>query len=480
MKSFKDDFHLDTNRKANITSFGVLGSTFGSLLCLVINDRLGRLRTWRLSVIIWASGLIVQIFSSGIYGLLLFARIWAGIGAGGLTVVTPIYLGEIAPSRSRGTTISIFQVFLLSLLAIGFFVNYGASIHLAATREQYRVVQSIPLIAVGLSFISSFFLPETPRWLISCDRSEEALTVLTRLRRESRSSESTALEFAQMVDEVQTNNQALRDTSVLDVIHEVWTVPKFRSRLIFALLLQTIAQWSGGNGITFYIPQVFEYAGVDGSTSLITSGVYGIVKLVFTMLFTWGLVDIVGRRRSMLTGISLQLISHVWLAIYTSVFYNSQTGKVANKSASDAAIASVFIYAIGWSIGLCTVQYVYATEIFPTRIRSVCYAQNMFLHWAFQFAVVRTTPNMFVSFHIWGAFVFFASICLIGLVVLGLWAPETKGVPMAMMDELFSGKWWLTWRAKVDLASYEEDLSKKVEQIKDSGNYKGTFEQVEG
>lgn len=193
--------------------------------------------------------------------------------------------------------------------------------------------------------------------------------------------------------------------------------------------------------------QIFEYAGVVGTnTSLITSGAYGIVKLVFTLIFTWGLIDIFGRRRCMLTGIFLQCITHIYMSIYMSVFVSSE-----NKSASDAAIASVFIYAVGWSIGLCTVQYLYGTEIYPTRIRSVCYATNMALHWFFQFAVVRVTPNMFVSLHVWGAYVFWALVCAVGGVVLGVWAPETKGVPMECMEELFEGRWWMGWRAKVDV-----------------------------
>jgi hypothetical protein len=179
--------------------------------------------------------------------------------------------------------------------------------------------------------------------------------------------------------------------------------------------------------------------------TLITSGAYGAVKLVFTMIFAWGLVDFFGRRRSMLTGISLQLIAHIYMAVYMSTLYQND-----NKSASDAAIASIFIYAVGWSIGLCTVQYLYGTEIFPTRIRGICYAINMALHWFFQFAVVRVTPSMFVAFDVWGAFVFWAVICAVGLVVLGLMAPETKQVPMELMDELFSGPWYTGWKAKVD------------------------------
>lgn len=158
------------------------------------------------------------------------------------------------------------------------------------------------------------------------------------------------------------------------------------------------------------------------------------------------MVDIIGRRRCILTGIGLQCTTHIYMSICMSVFQDRE-----NKTASDAAIASVFIYAVGWSIGLCTVQYLYGTEIYPTRIRSVCYATNMALHWFFQFAVVRVTPNMFVSLDIYGAYIFWAVVCAIGLILLGMMAPETKGVPMERMEELFAGRWWMGWNAKVDL-----------------------------
>ena len=138
----------------------MLGAAFGALFALDLNDRLGRLNAWRLAVLVWASGTFIQVFASGIYGLLLFARIWSGLGAGLLTVVVPLYLSEIAPTRTRGLVVSCYMVILLLILTVGFFINYGAKIHMPPTRTQYRLVQAIPLIPVGFAFAASFFVPK--------------------------------------------------------------------------------------------------------------------------------------------------------------------------------------------------------------------------------------------------------------------------------------------------------------------------------
>ncbi|KAL3481948.1 general substrate transporter [Aspergillus californicus] len=460
LDSFKTDFNLLSsnwthnrtelaNRTANITSFNVLGAAFGALVSLDLNDRLGRLRSWRLACLAWASGTFIQVFASGIYGLLLFARIWGGLGAGALTVVTPLYLSEIAPARTRGLVVSIYMVILLTVLALGFFINYAASIHMSSTPTQYRLVQSIPLIPVGGAFFASFILPETPRYLISQDRNDEARNTLARLRGKDISSPEIKDEFNSI-----TTKTCLKDnsasTSNWSAFKETQSNPNYRQRFWLLMAMQTIAQWTGGNGITYYVSNIFESAGVTGNaTSLVSSGAYGIVKLVFTMAFTWGLIDYLGRRRCALLGLSLQLAAHIYLASYMGILRPESDSSSVNKPASNAAIASIFIYAVGWSVGLCAIPYLYGTEIFPTRIRNVSYAVSMSAHWFFQFAVVRVTPNMFVSLHEWGAYLFWAIICFIGLIVLGVLMPETKGVAIERMGELFEGPWYLRWRAQV-------------------------------
>ena len=130
LPSFQKDYNLVkshwtdnasglANRKANISSFMVLGAAFGALSGLNLNDRLGRMKSFRLGIIVWAIGTFIQIFSSGIYGLLLFARIFAGLGAGLLTVTSPMYLSEVAPKATRGLAVGLCMVTLLAILATG-------------------------------------------------------------------------------------------------------------------------------------------------------------------------------------------------------------------------------------------------------------------------------------------------------------------------------------------------------------------------
>lgn len=107
------------NVLSNINSFGVLGTAIGAGIALLVTDRFGRLRCWQGFVLLWASGLFIQIFASGILSLLYFARIWSGLGMGGLSVVAPLFLTEIASTKHRGMVISIFMVCLLAFLSLG-------------------------------------------------------------------------------------------------------------------------------------------------------------------------------------------------------------------------------------------------------------------------------------------------------------------------------------------------------------------------
>lgn len=300
------------------------------------------------------------------------------------------------------------------------------------------------MIPVGIAFAFSFFLIDTPRWLASQGRNEEAAAALSRLRKLDVDDHALHTELSDIQAQVSSRAADLAHTNVLYSVRELLTIATYRKRFLLVIAFHVIAQWTGGNAITFYVSTIFEATGVGSQgTALISSGGYGIVKLVFTILFAVVMIDLIGRRPCFLTGLLLQFIAHVYLAAY---FANPI--KAHTKSADNGAIAMVFVYAVGWSIGLCTIPYIYGSEIFPTRVRNVAYASTMWLHWFLQYAVVKALPPMFVAFNKWGAYVLFASVCFVGFVLLGVCAPETNGVPMEYMDALFSARWYMGWKAK--------------------------------
>jgi MFS family permease len=229
----------------------------------------------------------MQVFSSGMFALMLFARIWGGLGAGGLTVIAPLFLSEIAPTKSRGMVVSMYMVVLLSFLSLGFFINYGVSKNMAQGRPQWQVVQAIPLIPVGAAFLASFLIPESPRWLASKNRLEECITAIARLRGLSRDDPTLMIECERIVLEANVLGE-MASASIIDTAKDCFTVSTLRSRYLLAISMHIVAQWTGGNGVTYYIGDIFQYAGIRGSqTSLITSGAYGIVKLIITIIFAW-------------------------------------------------------------------------------------------------------------------------------------------------------------------------------------------------
>lgn len=220
-------------------------------MILAVCDRLGRLRCWQLSMIIWMTGNLLQTFSSGILGLMLFARIWGGLGAGGLTVVAPLYLSEVAPAKSRGMVVSIYMVVLLTFLSIGFFISYGAQKGLSdASRVQYRLVIAISLVPTGLALLASFFISDTPRWLASRGRADEAVAVLARLRhgggKQQQQSEEVEMAVAAELEDLQRQihdkAKVLEGITTWGIIKEIWTLRTYRTRFLLGCKFSALPQ----------------------------------------------------------------------------------------------------------------------------------------------------------------------------------------------------------------------------------------------
>ncbi|KAM0754003.1 putative transporter [Meredithblackwellia eburnea MCA 4105] len=430
------------NKISNIVSLVNLGAGIGPLLSLPLNDRIGRLWSLRLWQFVFAIGVIIEVFSGGKMGQLLAGRVISGFGIGALTVVGPQAISEAAPPAIRGLLALTFNLFMVGSQVIGIFSVFGVNKHFSnSSHIQWQlpfIVQlSVPVVCIA----GSFFLHESPRYLVQKNRPQDALDSLVKLRNLPATHPYVAEEFALILENHQAEQEAVHGDGLFTLLKETFLVANYRRRIRTVVIAYLLAQFSGANSITNYLPTILGLVGVKSTDQrLLYTGGYSIAKAGCLIIASLFFVDVVGRRKSLMIGVIVQGLCHTYLAAYLKIEMDRK-GRVS-KGSSDMAIAAIYIHSFGWGIGLLPLPYLFGAELFPTRIRSVGGALSQCFHWLFYFGITKATPSMLASMAGWGAFVFFAAWCLIALIYGYIMVPETSGRSLESMNRLFDLKWY--------------------------------------
>ncbi|KAJ4193825.1 hypothetical protein NW759_016553 [Fusarium solani] len=277
----------------------------------------------------------------------------------------------------------------------------------------------------------------SPRWLAIRCREGEALTALCTLRGLPADHPAILEEHRHIIHTVEDEGRHIGSNGFLAVMKETFLVRSNFRRVQLTVITYILAQFSGANSVTNYLPTIFGLIGVTGrNTKIYSSGLYAIAKLVCTIAASLFFVDMLGRRKSLLIGVTVQMFCHSYLAGYLNVFRSE--GSSIPKGASDAAIAAIYVHAFGWTVGLYTLPYLFGAELWPNRIRSFGGALSQCFHWLFYFAITKATPSLLRSMDVWGAFMFFVGWCVIALVYTFFFVPETSGLSLDDMDIIFS------------------------------------------
>ncbi|KAJ1023229.1 hypothetical protein NDA16_003382 [Ustilago loliicola] len=411
--SFIDTFGFDDNspQEATIASQLQLGSVAGSAIAFFLCDRLGRLRTSMLACLLWIFGTAIWMTSAGVngthhpgnYNQLLAGRFIAGLGVGFTPVVAPVYLSEIAPKAIRGLCVCIFSGSVYIGILLGYWSNLGTSIHYTDSK-QWTIPAAINFIFAGLTFIACLFAKESPRWLIKKGRYEEGRKVLSYLRN-------------------------------LDEDHP-----------FVANEIEVLGQLSGGGVYTVFAPKIFGLLGVSGGqrTKLLTTGIFGIVKLLSSLAAAFFLVDMLGRKTAVTTGLLLQSICSLYLALFLklTVGVTKANETHADKSAATGAIFFFYLSGLAWAIGVNSVQYLSQTEMFDITVRALGVSVVSLVHFAMQYAATRTLNPMLVAWGNFGTFLFYSMIALTGCLFVFFFIPETAGMQLEDIHQLFEKPWY--------------------------------------
>ncbi|KAF9890474.1 hypothetical protein FE257_005879 [Aspergillus nanangensis] len=443
-----------TNIKANVSAMVQIGSVGGALFAFVVCDRIGRLWATRQLCVLWIVGIAIFMGANGNLGAVYAGRFVAGLGVGQTVVVGPVYLAEIAPASVRGLCTCVFTGFVYLGIVLAYFANYGCELHMSDnTHKRWEVPTSLHIIFAGLISILSFLQYESPRFLVKKGKHEEALRNLARIRHLPEDHEYVLSELNAIQVSHEAEMEATHGSGWLGVVKEAFLVPSNLYRLYLTAMAQIMSQWSGAGSITLYAPDLFSLLGITGDNeTLLVTAVFGIVKLVAAILCALFLVDVIGRKRSLLLGISLQAISMIYVASFLTDVPGMGVDEdfvlpESKRGVSRGAIAMIYVSGFGWALGWNSMQYLLTAELFPLRIRALATSIAMTLHFANQYGNARAVPNMLLGVDAGGispkgTFWFFAVVTALG----GLWVlvtvPETAGRSLESMDRLFELPWY--------------------------------------
>ncbi len=429
----------------------------------------------------WIFGISLFMGSNGNLGMIYAGRFIAGFGIGQTPVVGPVYLAEIAPASVRGLCTCMFTGMVYLGINIAYFTNYGMQMNAPNGSPRWLVPTSIHIWFALAIFILSWFQFESPRYLVKKGKVAEATTVMSRLRRQPEDSEYIRREIAAIVHSHDLEVEATSGMSIWQALKLTLTNKEYLFRLYVTTSVQFLSQWSGAGSITIYAPDLFKLLGVKGTNlGLLVTAVFGLVKLAAAVICALFLVDVIGRKRSLLIGISLQTISILFIAAFLSAFpkMGSKDYELPQqyKAVSKVAIAMIYVSGFGWALGWNSMQYLLTAELFPLNIRAVATSWAMALHFINQWGNARVVPTLLLPTHQGGitpagTFWSFTCVTIIGGAWVWFFVPETAGRTLEEMDELFRLPWYKIGRhgnkfaAEVDARrSGTPDLEEKAEE----------------
>ncbi|KAG5659680.1 hypothetical protein KAF25_002239 [Fusarium avenaceum] len=467
LPGFQNHFHIASGTNADqirvFVSIVYVGFGVGSALTFFINDKIGRLWSYRLYTLIYCIGTLMAIFAPNLK-VLYVARVVQGLGLGPLTVTCPMSIVEIAPAEIRGLLTAWFTLLMGIGLFAAVFCTLGVYLHVPVGNLQFQIIWLTPMILMGLCMTATFFIQESPRWLFMVQRREEAITTLVKIRGLPIDNERVHHEICDIEDDINRTAEAVGNSSFLTIAKETFTIPSNLRRVQQSLICYALAQLSGANLITSYFVPILAIVGVKGDTShsMFLSGMYGVSKFFFILIATFLFIDILGRRKSLFIGAGLQMVTHIYLAVYVR---STQRGAVS-EAASNAAIAALFVHAFGYGVGLFILPYVFGSELWPNRIRSFGGALSQAFHWLFIYAMQYSMPSILTSFNQWGAFVFFGAWCAVAIVYTYLMIPEIAGLSVEEIEDLFRGPWFNAHKRTKQII-----VQGIVEEGNENGNY---------
>jgi SP family arabinose:H+ symporter-like MFS transporter len=398
-------FQLSKIQLGICTSSLLFGCIFGSFFAGRLTDRLGRkIILFQVSLLFALTSLATALAPS--FWFYTSARFIGGLAVGAASMVSPLYISEVAPSKIRGRLVSFYQLSIVLGILISYLINFLLK---DVGDANWRWMFATGIIPSVVLFILLYTVPETPRFLVKSNRDDEALAVLMRINDE----ETARREFKQIEDSLVERKGRTRDL----------LKPEYRMMMFVGIGLAFFVQTSGINAIIDYSPFIFKAAGWKMDAALFATFGLGIVNTVFTFVAIYA-IDKVGRKMLYLIGsagmtgalFALAAVSHLGLF------------------QSNMVLALCILYLVFFTSCIGPVFWTLTSEIFPNRIRGVAMSVPVFTQWFFNALVVLLFPWMLDNIPTL-TFIIIGMMALLQFLFTYKFVPETKGKTLEEIEQ---------------------------------------------
>ena len=404
----KKQFSLSATMEEIVVSSVLVGAVVGATIGGALTGRFGRRKMIILAGIIFTVSAIGTALAPTV-SWLIAARVVSGIGIGIASFISPMYIAELVPAKVRGSLVAVNMLAITTGIVVAYLVDYAFSSS-GGWRYMFGLA-AIPSIAL---IIGMWRLPDSPRWLISKSKVEQARRILQRAR--------TVSDVSPEITDIQKSMEKQGDGGMKGLFQ-----PSLRMPMIVGLGLAVFQQITGINTVIYYAPTIFKFAGINAAGPAILAGAgLTMVMWLFHVLAIF-LLDRVGRRPLLLVGVAGQIIG---LAILGAAFQFQQLASFK----SYVAIGGLVIYVACFAFGLGPIFWLLISEIYPLKVRGAAMSAVTVTNWALNLVVAVTFLTLVGVLGHAGTFWLYGVIAVGAWVFLYLLVPETKGKSLEQIE----------------------------------------------
>lgn len=422
-------FGLNVTLQGWYVGCALVGSIAGVSFAGMLSDRFGRKISLSLAALFFTVSAAGCAVSTDITQLIVY-RIIGGVGIGVASIISPMYISEIAVAKHRGRLVSLYQLAITIGFLAAYIVNFALLNYAGQgtptdtlwnkvfVTEPWRGMLGAETLPALLFLAVLFFIPESPRWLVARGRTDCALAIQTRI---SGSEADARGELGQTIERIERDKGS------------EWKFllrPNMLKAVAIGAAIAILGQFMGVNAVLYYGPSIFEQSGLSAGDSLFYQVLVGLVNMLTTVV-ALVIIDKVGRKKLVYFGVSGMILSLLAISWYFTF---------------GAGMSSIFLlvffllYIFFCAISISAVIFVLLSEMYPTKVRGLAMSIAGLSLWVGTYLIGQLTPWLLESLLPQGTFLLFAVMCIPYILIIRFLVPETTGKTLEQIEQYWEEK----------------------------------------